>query len=37
MGNVQVFVLLRVVVGITMIAHGTNHWKRGGSGQRVRA
>ncbi len=32
MGNAQVVVLLllRVVVGITMIAHGTNHWKGGG-------
>ena len=32
MGNAQVVVLLlmRVVVGITMIAHGINHWKGGG-------
>ena len=32
MGNAQVVALLvlRVVVGITMIAHGTNHWKGGG-------
>ena len=32
MGNAQVvaLLLLRVVVGITMIAHGTNHWKGGG-------
>jgi putative oxidoreductase len=32
MGNAQVIVLLlmRVVVGITMIAHGINHWKGGG-------
>ena len=32
MGNAQVvaLLLLRVVVGLTMIAHGTNHWKGGG-------
>jgi len=32
MGNAQVVVLLlvRVVVGITMIAHGYNHWRGGG-------
>ncbi len=32
MGNAEVVVLLlmRVVVGITMIAHGINHWKGGG-------
>ena len=31
-GNAQVVALLlmRVVVGITMIAHGSNHWKGGG-------
>jgi putative oxidoreductase len=32
MGNAQVVALLlvRVVVGITMIAHGYNHWRGGG-------
>ncbi len=32
MGNAQIAALLlvRVVVGITMIAHGINHWKGGG-------
>lgn len=32
MGNAQVVALLlvRVVIGITMIAHGYNHWRRGG-------
>src|SRR5437763_312073 len=32
MGNaaVAVLALARVVVGITMIAHGTNHWRGGG-------
>ena len=32
MGNAQVVVLLlmRVVVGMTMIAHGIKHWKGGG-------
>ncbi len=32
MGNAQVVALLlmRVVVGITMIAHGINHWRGGG-------
>jgi uncharacterized membrane protein YphA (DoxX/SURF4 family) len=33
MGNAQVvalLLLLRVVVGLTMIAHGTNHWRGGG-------
>ena len=32
MGNASVAALLlvRVVVGITMIAHGYNHWRRGG-------
>jgi putative oxidoreductase len=32
MGNAQVAALLlvRVVVGITMIAHGVNHWRGGG-------
>lgn len=32
MGNAQVLALLlvRVVVGITMIAHGYNHWRGGG-------
>jgi putative oxidoreductase len=32
MGNAEVgaLLLVRVVVGITMIAHGYNHWRRGG-------
>ena len=32
MGNAQVVALLlvRVVVGVTMMAHGINHWRGGG-------